>query len=358
MRWAHGGLIALLLLGVALGWLLRSGAPPDSATHAALLNQEQRTIDLFAQASPSVVYITTLEVQHDTYTLDASAVPRGTGSAFFWDRAGHLVTNYHLIAGADAVQVTVAGVLSKVATVVGIAPDSDLAVLKVDLEGVPCAPITVGSSQNLKVGQGVLAIGNPFGLDRSLSTGVVSALGRTIRSISGREIHGVIQTDATINPGNSGGPLLDTSGRLIGINTAIKSTTGISAGIGFAVPVSIISRVVPQLIMHGRIIRPSIGVRVADDAIRRQLKVSGVLVLGVQPGSAALRAQLKPTVRTRDGRVVLGDVIRSLGPHTIERNDDLLLALGQYAPGDTVELVISRGGETIRVPITLQAPQH
>jgi S1-C subfamily serine protease len=242
------------------------------------------------------------------------------------------------------------------ATIVGAAPDRDLAVLKISAPKEKLKAIPVGTSKDLMVGQRVFAIGNPFGLDQTLTTGVVSALGRTMTSLTGREIEGVIQTDAAINPGNSGGPLLDSASRLIGVNTQIYSTSGSSAGIGFAVPVDTVNDIVPQLIRHGRVIRPQLGVTYyADERELRRANIQGVLILNVTPGSAAEAAGLRGTRRTRNG-LVLGDVIKKLGEDAITNTNDLFNALERHKIGDTVELTYERDGETKTVTVKLQGP--
>lgn len=351
--------LATLLIGLGAGLalpLLQRGAPREVVPRGDLAPDEQATISLFSRLAPSVVYLTTLELVQDGFTLDVSAVPQGSGSGFIWDDQGHLVTNYHVIGDAHGVQVTLHDQSVWPARVVGLAPETDLAVLRIDAPRDRLQPVPLGTSHDLQVGQRVLAIGNPFGLDHSLTTGVVSAVGRTMRSTAGRLIHGVIQTDASINPGNSGGPLLDSAGRLIGVNTAIKSPTGASAGIGFAVPVDTVHRVVPQLIRHGRVIRPRIGLEGAEDAIARRLGVDGVLVLLVEPGGPAHRAGIRGTRRMRD-RLLLGDVILQLGEIKTKTSDDLLRALEDHAPGDRVLVLLRRDGETVRTEVVLEPPR-
>src|SRR3954471_6143078 len=225
---------------------------------------EQSTIDVFSKFSRSVVHITSLETRRDRMTLDVTEIPQGTGSGFVWDQDGHIVTNYHVVANGDRASVTLNDNSTYPATIVGVAPDKDIAVLHIDAPPQKLLPLPVGQSANLKVGQKVLAIGNPFGLDQTLTTGVVSGLGREIKSVTQHAIHDVVQTDAPINPGNSGGPLLDSSGRLIGVNTAIYSPSGASAGIGFAVPVDSVNAIVPQLLKFGKLIRPALGVNLVD----------------------------------------------------------------------------------------------
>jgi S1-C subfamily serine protease len=240
---------------------------------------------------------------------------------------------------------------------VGAAPDKDLAVLRIDAPANKLRAIPVGTSKDLQVGQSVFAIGNPFGLDQSLTTGVISALGREIESVTRRPIQGVIQTDAAINPGNSGGPLLDSAGRLIGVNTAIYSPSGASAGIGFAIPVDTVNRIVPELIRSGKVTRPGMGIQIAEDQIAERLGVTGVLVVDVAQGSAAAKAGLRPTRREASGRVKLGDVITSIDGKKIESANELFLALEKYKIGDSINVSLLREGKAVQVKVTLEAVQ-
>jgi S1-C subfamily serine protease len=318
-----------------------------------LAAEESSTIEIFESASPSVVFITTLAVQRDFFSLDILRIPRGNGSGFIWDVEGHVVTNLHVVAEADAAQVTLVDGSSYAARVTGISAEDDLAVLKIDVTREKLRPLPVGSSENLRVGQSVFAIGNPFGLDQTLSKGVISGLGREIPSASGNYLAGLIQTDAAINPGNSGGPLLDSSGRLIGVNAAIFSPTGAYAGIGFAIPVDTVNRVVPQLIGHGRVIRPRIGIRIADDSLARRLGVEGVLVLGVESGSPAERAGIRGTLRARGGTIVLGDRIVGMDGKPVRNSGDLFRLLELHSSGDTVVLHLLRKGAKLDVKVRL-----
>ena len=230
-----------------------------------LTQEERSTIDVFRSVSPSVCYITTVERRTTIFSMNPRYYPQGTGSGFVFDKAGHIVTNYHVVADADLRLVTLADQSQYRAKVVGWEPDKDIAVLKIDVEPEKLTPIPIGMSGDLQVGQKVLAIGNPYGLDHTLTTGVVSALGREIESVTGRTIREVIQTDAAINPGNSGGPLLDSSGRLIGVNTQIASPSGANAGIGFAVPVDVVNSIVPEIIRFGRVRKPMLGIRLVPE---------------------------------------------------------------------------------------------
>jgi len=333
-------------------------AVPRAVTPRGELSQgEKSTIGLFRQASPSVVHITAITVQRDLFTLNVIQIPEGTGSGVVWDTNGNVITNFHVIQNADAAQVTLADQSNWKARVVGVAPDKDLAVLRIDAPATRLRPIPIGTSKDLQVGQGVFAIGNPFGLDQTLTTGVISALGREIESVTRRPIQGVIQTDAAVNPGNSGGPLLDSAGRLIGVNAAIYSPSGASAGIGFAIPVDTVNRIVPELIRYGKITRPGIGVQAAEDQIAQQLGVKGVLVVDVVAGSAAAKAGIRPTKREASGRVRLGDVIVAVDGVKVGSPNDLFLALEKYKIGDTVNFSLLRDGKTVQTRVTLEGVQ-
>ena len=322
-----------------------------------LTSGEKSTIALFRQASPSVVHITAIAVQRDLFTLNLYQIPEGTGSGFIWDNSGKIITNFHVIQNADVAQVTLGDQTTWKARRVGMAPDKDLAVLHIDAPASRLQPIPVGTSKDLMVGQSVFAIGNPFGLDQSLTTGVISALGREIESVTRRPIQGVIQTDAAINPGNSGGPLLDSAGRLIGVNTAIYSPSGASAGIGFAIPVDTVNRIVPELIRYGKVIRPGIGIQIAEDQIADRLGVKGILVVEVIPGSSAAKAGIRPTQREDSGRVHLGDVITAIDGKKVESANELFILLENYKIGDIVNITLLREGKTSQTKITLEAVQ-
>jgi len=343
--------------GAATAPAALKGAPADARPVTArgdLASDEKATIELFERCSPSVVYITSL-ARRPVSLFEMTEVPQGAGSGFVWDRQGHIVTNFHVIQNASSLVVTLADQSDWKATVVGVEPDKDLAVLRIGAPDAKLPPILVGTSRDLKVGQKVFAIGNPFGLDETLTTGIVSALGRTIESVTGRKIQNVVQTDAAINPGNSGGPLLDSAGRLIGVNTQIASPSGASAGIGFAVPADTVNEVVPQLIAHGRVIRPRLGITPAQEGIVRRLGLTGVLVLEVQDGTGAAKAGLRGTRRGADGSVVLGDVIAGVAGKKVASYDDLVSALEKQKIGDTVPVLILRDGVEKTVDVTLSA---
>jgi S1-C subfamily serine protease len=338
-------------------------APPSSASRGAippkpepdLQDEERATISLFEHASPAVVYITSLTVRRNAFSLDLTQIPQGSGSGFIWDREGHVVTNYHVIAGASGARVTLADQSTWDARLVGGAPEKDLAVLKIDAPASKLPPLPIGRSENLRVGQSVFAIGNPFGLDQTLTTGVISALGREIQSAAGVPIRDVVQTDAAINPGNSGGPLLDSAGRLIGVNTAIYSPSGAYAGIGFAIPAHDVSWVVPDLIRYGRVQRPTLGIELAPEGFAQRLGLEGAVIYRVAPGSGAAAAGLRGLGQDSRGRVELGDVIVTLNGTAVASSGDLLLALENQKAGATVRVGLLRGNRRVEVPVRLGA---
>ncbi len=356
-------MVVFLMIGVV--WLLVDRYryviyDPDAAPRAItprgdLAGDEKTNIEVFQNASPSVVYITSVAIQRDRFSMNLLEIPQGTGSGFIWDESGHVITNFHVIQNAGGAKVTLADHSTWDARLVGVAPDQDLAVLSINAPRNRIKPLPIGRSAGLQVGQNVFAIGNPFGLDQTLTTGIISALGREINSVSGRTIPDVIQTDAAINPGNSGGPLLDSAGRLIGVNTAIYSPSGSSAGIGFAVPVDTVNRVVPQLIRHGRVIRPGLGGRFANDTTTQRMGIEGVLTVDVAEGSAAAAAGLVGMRRNRQGQLILGDIIVAIEEEPVRSLDDLMQLLDQYSVGDTVRVAIVRNGQRVTLPVTLQA---
>ncbi|HEY6087602.1 MAG TPA: trypsin-like peptidase domain-containing protein [Burkholderiaceae bacterium] len=329
-------------------------APRAVAPRGALGADEHATIDLFRRTSPSVVHITTLETQRDLFSMNVQQVPRGAGTGFVWDDQGHVVTNFHVIQGGSSARVTLADQSSYSAKLVGAFPDRDLAVLRIEAPAAKLPPIPLGSSRDLLVGQRVFAIGNPFGLDQSLTTGIVSALNREIESFNQRTIRGVIQTDAAINPGNSGGPLLDSAGRLVGVNTQIASPSGASAGIGFAIPADEVNRIVPRLIRDGRYVRPAIGVTAGGSGLQRALNLpKGVALVQVSPGGPAARAGLQPFRRGGNGEVVPGDVITAVNDEPITDLDAMLTQLERRQPGDSVTLSVWRSGQTRKQSVVL-----
>jgi S1-C subfamily serine protease len=315
-------------------------------------------VDLFKRLSPSVVHITTLAAQRDFFSPNVNQVPRGTGTGFVWDRLGHIVTNFHVVQGGTGARVTLADQSTYDARLVGVYADRDLAVLRIVAPADKLPPIPIGTSRDLLVGQRVIAIGNPFGLDQTMTTGIVSALNREIDSFNNRSIRGVVQTDAAINPGNSGGPLLDSAGRLIGVNTQIASPSGASAGIGFAIPVDEVNRVVPRLIRDGRVVRPALGITAAPAEFGRAWQLpEGVAILKIAGSGPAARAGLQPFQRARDGSIVMGDIVTAVDGRKVRDLDDMLTVLEEKNPGDTVMLSVWRSGDTRQVRVLLQASE-
>jgi S1-C subfamily serine protease len=357
-------ILGLLSAGVIAGWcgrtLTPAALPRAVDPRGPLYDWEKVSIQRFKEAAPSVVYITTTEERsRDPFGFDVVETPAGAGTGFIWDAQGHVVTNFHVIQGAARAFITLADGSQHEATYVGGAPDKDLAVLQILKPPAKLRPIPIGTSADLQVGQSVLAIGNPFGLDATLTTGVISALGREIQSVTQRRISGVIQTDAAINPGNSGGPLLDSAGRLVGVNTAIQSPSGASAGIGFAMPVDIVNRVVPQLIARGRLERPDLGFEpVSPRMVARAFgSQKGVMVGKVYRGGAAAQAGLQG-VGMEGRRVFAGDLIQAVNGRPVTDWDALLDAVEALPLGSTTELDIQRRGQRLRLPIRVEAGRN
>lgn len=362
-------LVALLLI-VQIWSLSRRGGLPSFALDPAaeprpiapagdLAADEKATIALFKQSSQSVVYITTAAAARD-FGLNIEEIPRGSGSGFVWDEKGHIVTNFHVVENANRFKVTLADQSTWDAVAIGAAADKDLAVLRIDAPAARLKPLLIGTSADLEVGQKVFAIGNPFGLDQTLTTGVISGLGRQIQSRTNRTIDGVIQTDAAVNPGNSGGPLLDSRGRLIGVNTAIYSPSGASAGVGFAIPVDTVQRIIPLILRQGLVQRPSLNAEFIPDQLARRLRIKGVLLGRVDPRGAAAKAGLRPSRATDDGDVLWGDLIVAVDEQPVGTSEELLAAIESHAVGEQVKLTIVRGlrtgrEETLAVNVTLGA---
>lgn len=322
--------------------------PPGACDH------ERQTVEIFERVSPSVVSVANRGLVRGGFLgLTLYEMEQGAGSGFVWDQDGHIISNYHVIHQASSVSVTLRDGTSFDAKIVGADPDRDLAVLKIDAPRHLLVPVPVGSSHGLRVGQTALAIGNPFGLDTTLTMGIVSALGRTITSMTDRKISDVIQTDTAINPGNSGGPLLDSAGRLIGVTTAIVSPSGAYAGVGFAVPVDTVKRIVPQLIEFGRVRRAGMGVELLPDHITRRAGMRGAGILGVMPNGPASRAGLEGVVRQRDG-LYFGDVIKEVAGIPITNTDDYASVMDEFKDGEVVEVVVERNGKRRRVEVTLR----
>ncbi|MDX1735587.1 MAG: trypsin-like peptidase domain-containing protein [Halioglobus sp.] len=316
-------------------------------------DDEANTTEVFDKASPAVVYVTNTALQRSLFSLDVREIPRGSGTGFVWDRQGLIVTNFHVIAGAHRLKVTLSDRSEHEAEVIGVAPEKDLAVLRIENPPGDLATLPLGDSSELTVGRKVLAIGNPFGLDTTLTTGIVSALGREIRAPGNRTIRGVIQTDAAINPGNSGGPLLNSLGQLVGVNTAIYSPSGASAGIGFAIPVNTVKDVVPQLIAYGRMLRPVIGVELASDRWVKRYRITGLPVVHVFPGLPADKAGITGARRNARGDIVLGDIIMRIDGSPIRTQDDYFSALEARKVGDTVKIETRRGDDAMTYRVRL-----
>jgi S1-C subfamily serine protease len=318
-------------------------APPPPAARP-LCESEATTV--YKRVSPSVVAVANNAlVRRGLFSLQLVEVPQGSGSGFVWDRKGHIVSNYHVVHEASTLTVAFPDGTRYDAQLVGVAPDYDLAVLRIDAPPEKLSPVAVSPSRGLQVGQQVYAIGNPFGLDTTLSSGIVSALGRTITSMTERKICDAIQTDTAINPGNSGGPLLDGAGRLIGINTAILSPSGAYAGIGFAIPSDTVARVVPQLIEKGRVTRAGLGVQFLPDHVTARSGVSGVAVYAVFDSTPAASAGLQGVALSRRGELLFGDVIKAVNKTPVSTIEELQAALDPLKPGDRVTLSVARDGK-------------
>ncbi len=349
---SHGIRRGALALLVSQGLTLITLAT-GSDTTSILSASEQNIINIFKRVSPAVVSVANKAVLQDLDDYQLYEIPRGTGSGFVWDKDGHIISNVHVIYGASAIQVTLNNGSSYPASIVGLDPDHDIAVLKIQAPPNTLIPIVPGTSSNLQVGQTALAIGNPFGLDTSLGVGVVSALGRRITSLTQRQIRNVIQTDAAINPGNSGGPLLDSEGLLIGMNTAIISPSGAYAGVGFAIPVDTIRRTVPQLIKTGRTESPSLGIRLIPNTLLRRTGEKGVVILSVEANSPADKAGLKGLKRGEHGTAILGDILTEINDIVVTLPEDVDSLIESFAKGDKIRIGIQRGNNRKTVILTL-----
>lgn len=359
LTWVLLGLISVVFVIPTVRWWWGfgiSGEPRTITPRGELANFEKTTVDLFQNVSPSVVYVNVQSRVRSPYSSRPLKIEAGTGSGFLWDKAGHVVTNYHVIQKANSAQVVMFDQSSHQAELVGVSPDHDLAVLKIRIPAGQVRPVAVGESSTLQVGQGAFAIGNPFGLSHTLTTGIVSAKNRTITGPSGREIEDVIQIDAAINPGNSGGPLLDSAGRLIGVNTAIYSPSGTSAGVGFAVPVDTVNRVVSQIIERGGYEPPRLGVMI-DESVSKQvtasLGIEGVMILQVVPDSSADAAGLRGS-RSDGRRFIPGDIIQTMDGQPVRNREDLMKVLDKRRVGDVVNVTVVRGGEQFEVSVDLR----
>ncbi len=327
------------------------GAETDYLSFAT--EDEANTTEIFVKASPSVVFVTNTALRRDVFSLNVEEIPRGSGTGFIWNESGLVVTNFHVIAGAHRLTVTLQNQKEYDAEVIGVAPEKDLAVLRIEQPPHDLVTLPLGDSSQLTVGRKVLAIGNPFGLDTTLTTGIVSALGREIKAPGNRTIRGVVQTDAAINPGNSGGPLLNSLGQLVGVNTAIYSPSGASAGIGFAIPVNTVKDVVPQLISYGRVLHPIIGVELASDHWIRRYKIRGIPIARVYPGLPAAEAGLIGARRVSQREIELGDIITHINGREVLDNDDYLSALEEHEPGEKVTIKTRREKEDMSFDVEL-----
>src|SRR5690554_4936545 len=351
----------LALLGLQLAALSAGAmAAQDYATFKT--NDEENNIEVFKQASPSVVYITNSRlVRRSFYSLNPQEIPQGSGTGFVWSDEGYVVTNFHVIQEASRLTVTLQDGTAYEAEVVGVEPDKDLAVLRIDAPRAELQAIEVGDSSLLEVGRKVIAIGNPFGLDTTLTVGVVSALGREIEPVTRRKIRDVIQTDAAINPGNSGGPLLNSLGQLVGVNTAIYSPSGASSGIGFAIPVNTVKKIVPQLITYGRVQTPTLGISLFPpqyaDYYRQRWGIEGVIVLDVIEGGSPEREGMRGLPETKRG-IILGDVIVEVEGTRVRNEDDLLTVLENHKAGDVIDVIARRDNDRRRYRIELQASRN
>lgn len=351
-------LLVILLVLMATYMVLtqaRTGKPVTARGN--LSDEEKTTIEIFRRASPSVVNITSIAVRKNLLTADVTTAPKGTGSGVVWDEAGYIVTNLHVLAGTNAAKVTLADNSEWDARLAGLAPHQDLAVLKIDAPRRQLHPIAIGTSADLQVGQTVFAIGNPFGLDQTLTTGIISQVGRELVSDTGHPIQGVIQTNASINPGNSGGPLLDSAGLMIGINSAIYSSSGVNVGIGFAVPVDTVRKVVEQLIRDGKVEQIDIGADFWPDWFTAQQGLRGRLVVrNVYEGSPAAEAGLVSSREDPEGRkIILGDMIVAINKQPVRSSIDYYRAIENMKAGNTVTVTVQRGNATQDIPVTLRA---
>lgn len=329
-------------------------APVQPLSQVATIEDERNSIEVFRAMAPATVYVTQNQLVLDRYSMRATEVPAGAGSGFVWDGQGHVVTNYHVIDNARSLTVTLHDQSTWTAQLVGGDPRKDVAVLKIDAPASVLVPIVLPpAGYEPQVGQKTLAIGNPFGLDHTLTTGVVSALGREIVGYGNVTIKGMIQTDASINPGNSGGPLLDSAGRLIGMNTMIYSQAGQSAGIGFAVPHTVVERVVTQIIETGRVSQVGIGVTLVDDHIARRAGIEGVVIREVRPGSPAATAGIRGLSVSPRGAPVVGDVIVKIDGAAVRNYDELYNALDVHKAGDKVTVGISRDDKELSLVVPL-----
>lgn len=330
----------------------------ESIAPPFLTDDEKNNIAVFKKVGASVVFVTNTQLRRQRFSRNVLEIPKGSGTGFVWHESGLIVTNYHVVHGASKITITLDSGATHEASVVGTAPEKDIALLKIDAPDETLIPIPLGDSASLSVGRKVLAIGNPFALDTSLSVGVVSALGREIKSVNNRTIKNVIQTDAAINPGNSGGPLLNSMGKLVGVNAAIYSPSGASAGIGFAIPVNTLKIIIPQLIEHGRLFRPILGIETLTDYWTKKLRVKGIAILSVKEGYPAAQAGMIGVREDRGGNIHLGDVIIAINDEPVTNEDSLLSLLERFEPGNKVKVTTLRAEEIHHYDVVLTAPEE
>jgi S1-C subfamily serine protease len=328
-----------------------------SSSFAALLNFEKNLIDVYKNSVPSVVNVTNIQTVGNPFFGFVEKIPAGQGSGFVWDNDGHIVTNFHVVDNGEDFKINFYNdKKSYKAKIVGVSPRHDIAVVKLIEKPKTINPIKVGKSSELNVGQYSVAIGNPFGLDHSMSVGIISALGRKILGVGNVKIHDMIQTDAAINQGNSGGPLMNSSGEVIGMNTMIFSPSGGNAGLGFAVPIDTINRIVPQLIANGKIVRPSLGIQVLPDQTKeRFFGEKGVAIEAVVDGSPADRSGLRGMSRDRRGRLFMGDLILKIDKKEVNSFDEIVHAIENYKVGDTVDVKVRRDDKDKTFKVKLEA---
>jgi S1-C subfamily serine protease len=336
---------------------LNPAARAPATDPGLLTNDENNNISVYRDVSPSVVFVTNTQLRRRLFSLNVMEDAAGSGTGFVWDKEGLIVTNFHVIYGANRVTITLTNGNSYDAKLVGAAPEKDIALLKIEAPDENLKPVTLGNSDALSVGRKVLAIGNPFALDTTLTVGVVSALGREIKSPANRTIKNVIQTDAAINPGNSGGPLLNSMGELVGVNTAIFSPSGASAGIGFAIPVNTVKLIIPQLVDHGQLYRPVLGIETLPEPWSRRLGIKGVAVMSVKAGSGADVAGMVGMREDRRGKLYLGDIILAVDDEQVSNGDSLLSLLERYKPGDEINVTTMQGDEIKQYAVKLAAPE-
>ena len=346
-------LMAFLLAVTVFTGGTRLANANETVERRALDAEELSNIRIFQETAASVVNINTIVTRRDSVSMNLEDIPAGSGSGFIWDKQGHVVTNFHVIRNGNGAQVTLSDGSAWPAQLVGTAPEYDLAVLKINVPSGKLSPIKLHQSDDLLVGQKVFAIGNPFGLDQTLTKGIISGLGRHIRSQSGHPIDDVIQTDAAINPGNSGGPLIDSGSGLIGVNTAILSPAGASAGVGFAVPSNTVADVVPDLIKFGKVQRPILGIAIAPTAVAERLGIEGAIVLKVQQDSNADRAGLVAAQIDERGNLKLGDVVHRIDGNPIRSRDDLIREMRKLDSGQEIEIDIERANRSVTLKVKL-----